>query len=113
MHKFLSVYYFALLLLHVSATVCHPQRAALYLLSDMLIWILVDKILCIMLYVVYSHIIYTQQHTTQNFINQIPKFACHSEGTNELPEDGMYLPKYVGAAKLKNKIKSDTFFAYF
>jgi hypothetical protein len=42
MHQFLSVYYFTLLLLHVSATVCHPQGARLYLLSYMSI---VNKIL--------------------------------------------------------------------
>jgi hypothetical protein len=30
MHQFLSVYYFTLLLLHVSATACHPQGARLY-----------------------------------------------------------------------------------
>jgi hypothetical protein len=46
MHKFLSVYYFTFLLLHVSATVCHPQGARLYLLSYMPISVLVDKILC-------------------------------------------------------------------
>jgi hypothetical protein len=34
------------------------------------------------------HIIYTPPHTTQNFINQKPKLACNSEGTDELPEDG-------------------------
>jgi hypothetical protein len=33
MHKFLSVYYLTSPLLHVSATVCHPQGARLYLLS--------------------------------------------------------------------------------
>jgi hypothetical protein len=61
MHQFLSVYYFTLLLLHVSATVC--------------------------------------QHTTQNCINQKPKLACNSEGTDELPENGTQLPKHVGTAK--------------
>jgi hypothetical protein len=45
MHQFLSVYYFTLLLLHVSATVCHPQGARPYLLSYMPFWIMVDKIL--------------------------------------------------------------------
>jgi hypothetical protein len=35
MNQFLSVYYFSLLLLHVSATVCHSQGARLYLLSYM------------------------------------------------------------------------------
>jgi hypothetical protein len=48
MHQFLSIYYFTLLLLHVSATVCHPQGARLYLLSYMSMWVLVDKILCSM-----------------------------------------------------------------
>jgi hypothetical protein len=45
------------------------------------------------------HIIYTQPHTTQNFINQKPKLSCNSEGTDELPEDGTQFPKRVGAAK--------------
>jgi hypothetical protein len=45
------------------------------------------------------HIAYTQSHTTQNFINQNPKLSRNSEGTDELPEDGTQLPKYVGAAK--------------
>jgi hypothetical protein len=49
-----------------------------------------------------SHIIYTQPHTTQNFINQKPKLACNSEGTDELPEDGTQLPKHVAAAKRNN-----------
>jgi hypothetical protein len=44
MHQ-LSVYYFTLLLLHVSATVCHTQGARMYLLSYMPIWVLADKIL--------------------------------------------------------------------
>jgi hypothetical protein len=39
MHQYFSVYYFTLLLLHVSATVCHLQGALLYLLSYMPIWI--------------------------------------------------------------------------
>jgi hypothetical protein len=39
------------------------------------------------------HIIYTQPHTTQNFINQNP------EGTDELPEDDTQLPKHIGTAK--------------
>jgi hypothetical protein len=42
---------------------------------------------------------HTQPHTTQNFINQKPKLACNSEGTEELPQDGTQLPKHVGAAK--------------
>jgi hypothetical protein len=45
------------------------------------------------------HITYTKPHTTQNFINQKPKLACNSEGTDELPEDGTQLPKRVGASK--------------
>jgi hypothetical protein len=44
MHKFLSVHYFTQLLLNVSAAVCHPQGARLYLLSYIPIWVLVDKI---------------------------------------------------------------------
>jgi hypothetical protein len=44
-HQFVSVFYFTLLLLHVSATMCHSQGARLYLLSYMSIWVLVDKIL--------------------------------------------------------------------
>jgi hypothetical protein len=47
-HQLLSIYYFTLLLLHVSATVCHPLGARLYLLSYVLIWVLVDKIVCSM-----------------------------------------------------------------
>jgi hypothetical protein len=43
--------------------------------------------------------IYTQPHTTQNFINQKPKLACNSEGTDQLPDGGTQLPKHVGAAK--------------
>jgi hypothetical protein len=39
MHKFASVYYFTFLPPHVSATVCHPQEARLYLLSYMSIWV--------------------------------------------------------------------------
>jgi hypothetical protein len=39
--KFLSVYYFTLLLLHVPATVCHSQGARLYLLIYRQIWIFV------------------------------------------------------------------------
>jgi hypothetical protein len=46
-----------------------------------------------------GHIIYTQPHNTQNFINQNPKLACNSEGKDELPEDGTQLPKPVVAAK--------------
>jgi hypothetical protein len=46
MDHFLSAYYFTWLLLHVSATMCHPQGAGVYLLSYMPIWVLVDKILC-------------------------------------------------------------------
>jgi hypothetical protein len=46
LHQFLSVYYYTLLFLHVSATVCHPQGTRLHLLSYISIWVLVDKILC-------------------------------------------------------------------
>jgi hypothetical protein len=53
MHQFLPVYYFTLLLLHISANMCYPQGASLYLLSYMPIWVLVDKILCIMWLCVY------------------------------------------------------------
>jgi hypothetical protein len=45
------------------------------------------------------HMVYTQPHSTQNFINKKSKLACNSEGTDELPEDGTQLPKHVGAAK--------------
>jgi hypothetical protein len=48
-------------------------------------------------YVHYTHCM--QLYTTQNFINQIPKLACNSEGIGQLPEDGIQLPKHVGAAK--------------
>jgi hypothetical protein len=91
MHQFLSVY-FTLLLLHVSATMCHPQGARSYLVSYMPIWVLVDKIMCSLWLCVYyaaawRSIIYTKPYTTQNFINQKPNLACNSEGTDELPED--------------------------
>jgi hypothetical protein len=49
MHQFLSVYYFTLLLLHDSATVCHPQGDRLYILGYMPFldfWLI--KILCSM-----------------------------------------------------------------
>jgi hypothetical protein len=46
MHKSLLVDYFTQLLLHVSAPVCHPQGALLYLLSYMPIRVLIDKTLC-------------------------------------------------------------------
>jgi hypothetical protein len=52
-HQFLSAYYFTLLFLHVSATVCHLQGPRLYLLSYMPIWVSVDKILCSMWLCVY------------------------------------------------------------
>jgi hypothetical protein len=54
-----------------------------------------------MQYTAGRHTVYTQPHTTQNFINQKPKLACtsNSEGTDELPEDGTQLPKHVAAAK--------------
>jgi hypothetical protein len=129
-HQFLLVCYVTLLLLHVSATVYHPQGAVLYLLSYMPTLVLVNNIpfsmwLCVY-YVaawcismsVYSaqyvrtgqngqtdryapgrHIIYTQPHITRNIINQKPKLGCNSEGTDELLEDGIQLPKHVGAAK--------------
>jgi hypothetical protein len=89
MHQFLSVYYFTLLLLHVSAIVCHPQGARLYLLSYMPFWVSVNKILCSVWLCVY----YTE------FYQPKPKLACNSEGTDEVPEDGTQLPKHVGAAK--------------
>jgi hypothetical protein len=37
------------------------------------------------------HIIYTQPHTTQNFINHKHKFARNSEGTEELSDDGTHV----------------------
>jgi hypothetical protein len=64
MHQFLSVYYFALLLLHVSATVGYPQEARLYRMSYMPIWVLGDKF-CEVCSCVY---------TLQNFINQNPNW---------------------------------------
>jgi hypothetical protein len=89
MHQFLSIYDFTLLLLHVLATVCHPQGARLYQLSYIAMSVLIKK----------YYIIYSQPHTTRNFINQKPKLACNSEGTDELPDDGTQLPIHVGAAK--------------
>jgi hypothetical protein len=47
---------------------------------------------------------YTQPHTTLNFINQKSKLACNSEGTDELPNDGTQLPKHVEAAKGNNEL---------
>jgi hypothetical protein len=38
-YQFLSIYYFTLLLLHVSATVYHPQGARLHLLSYVPVWV--------------------------------------------------------------------------
>jgi hypothetical protein len=45
MHQFLSVYFFTVRLLRVSATMRHPQEVRLYLLSYMPIWVLVYRIL--------------------------------------------------------------------
>jgi hypothetical protein len=57
------------------------------------------------------HTVYTQAHTTQNFINQQSKLTCNSEVTDGLP--GTQLPKDVGVAKRNNKpIKIDAFFGY-
>jgi hypothetical protein len=85
MYKLVSVYYFTLLLLHVSAPVCQPQGTRLYLLSYMPTWVWVYKILsyvivCLLCgglvridrYAPGRHITYTQSHTTQNFINLNP-----------------------------------------
>jgi hypothetical protein len=88
MHQ-LTVYYFTLLLLHVSATMCHPRFAGLYHLRYMPIWVLGVTILCS----IHTAIYYTE------FYQPKPKLACNSEGTGELPEDGTQLPKHVGAAK--------------
>jgi hypothetical protein len=87
MLQFLSVYYFTLLLLHVSATACHPQGTRLYLLSYMPIWVWVDNILCSMWLCAY----YTELYQPK------PKLVCNSEGTHEHPEDATQLPKHVGA----------------
>jgi hypothetical protein len=72
MHQLLSACYFTLLLLHVSATVCHPQGARLGLLSYMSNGFLVDKIVCIMWLCVYHvaacrppHDIHTTTYYTQ------------------------------------------------
>jgi hypothetical protein len=59
------------------------------------------------------HMIYTQPHTAQNFINQKSKLAYNSEGTDEAPEDGTQLPTHVGAAKRNNKlVRIDAFVGY-
>jgi hypothetical protein len=103
MHQFSSVYYFTLLLLHVSATVCHPHGASLYLLSYIPIWVLVDRILCsVWLCVRYLAAWCVYAHTTTyytEFYQPKAKLAFNSESTDELPEDGTQLPKHVGASK--------------
>jgi hypothetical protein len=90
---------------------CHPQGARLYLLSYMMIWVLVDKILCSMWLCVYyvaggcvpictrrpRSIQITTYYT--DFYQPKPKLACNSESTDEFPEDGTQLPKHVGATK--------------
>jgi hypothetical protein len=113
-------FYFILLLLHVSATVCHPQGARLYLLSSCQWGFLVDKILCSMLLCVCyvamclvppdHHITYTEPHNTQ-FYQPKPKLTCNSEGTYQLPEDGTQLPKHVEAAKW-NKTDNNLFICW-
>jgi hypothetical protein len=113
--QFLSVYYFTQVLLHVSATVCHPQGARLYLLSYMPIWVLVDKIVCGMWlcvrYVAAWCLTICRSIRTRLPLNTHtatyhtklyqpkPKLACNSEGIDELPEDATQLPKHVAAAK--------------
>jgi hypothetical protein len=53
--------------------------------------------LCVYYVAAWSVSIDTTYHT--EFYQPKPKLACHSEGTDELPEDGTQLPKHVGAEK--------------
>jgi hypothetical protein len=55
---------------------------------------LVDKILCR----IHTTAYYTELRKPK------PQLACTSEGTDDLPVDGTYFPKHVGAAKLNNKL---------
>jgi hypothetical protein len=87
----------------VSATLSVTDKADLAVKRKIVLWTL-GKLLSwqyIMCYAPGHHIIYTQPHTAQNDINQKPKLACNSEGTDELPQDGTQLLKHVGAAKVK------------
>jgi hypothetical protein len=54
MHQFLSVYCFTLLPLHVSATVCHPQGARLYLKlhANLGFWLVKFCVVCGWVYIV-------------------------------------------------------------
>jgi hypothetical protein len=45
----------------------------------------------------------TYEYYTE-FYQTKPKVACNSEGTDELPEDGTWLPKHEGADKCNNKL---------
>jgi hypothetical protein len=54
---------------------------------------------CLIKFCVVCGCMYTQTHTTQNFMNPTPKLACNLEGTDEPPAGGTQLPKHVGAAK--------------
>jgi hypothetical protein len=58
------------------------------------IWVLVDKIL----WSIHTTTYYTEFYQTN------PKLVFNSECTDELPGDGTYLPKHVGAAKRDNKL---------
>jgi hypothetical protein len=47
------------------------------------------------------------RHTTtynESLINHCIRFACNSEGTEELPDDDTHVSKHVGAAKQNNKL---------
>jgi hypothetical protein len=63
-------------------------------------WLIKLCVVCGCVYVMWrpGAYMYTQPHTTQNFINKKSKLVCNSEGTDELSEDGTQLPKRVGAA---------------
>jgi hypothetical protein len=110
-HQFLSIYYFTLPLLHVSATVCLSSGSSSVpseFHANLDFWLINFCVVCGC--VLFSSLVridlsmppcntHTQPHTARNFINKNPKLACSSEGTGELPEDGTRLPKHVGTAK--------------
>jgi hypothetical protein len=111
MHQFLSDYYFTLMLLRVSASVYHPQRARQYLLNaDLRLWLVRCYAIrgcvcsvwrpgaCRSISATSPHNIQTTTHYTE-FYQPKPKLACNSASIDEFPEDGTQLPKHVGAVK--------------
>jgi hypothetical protein len=65
--------------------------------------------ICWVLYIsqqIATHLGSRQQSTSINcaeFTDNRPKCASSLEGTHKLPEDGIYVPKYVGAKHQKNE----------